>query len=83
MTIKEEARVFSAIIEKLAKEKKISVFEAILLHCEQSGLELELAAKLITDGLKTKIKSEAEMLHLINKSAEKKKPKKKRIKDER
>jgi len=65
---KEEMLTFSIMIEKLAIEKRTSYTDAIVLHCEQTGLEVEVAAKLVSNALKSKIKIEAESLNLIQKS---------------
>jgi hypothetical protein len=42
--------------------------DAIVWYCEETGFEVELAAKLITNPLKAKIKTEAEALRLLPKS---------------
>lgn len=65
---KEEAMNFSVHIEKLAKDKHISYMDAIILYCEETGFEIEVAAKLISSTLKSKIKMEAEELHFLPKS---------------
>jgi hypothetical protein len=68
MANKEEITTFSLAIEKLAKDKNTSYMDAILLHCEQTGFEVEVAAKLISGALKSKIKIEAEELNFLPKS---------------
>lgn len=68
MANKEEIANFSITIEKLAREKNTSYMDAIILHCEQTGFEVEVAAKLISGALKSKIKIEAEELHFLPKS---------------
>jgi len=68
MANKEEIANFSITIEKLAKEKNTSYMDAIILHCEQTGFEIEVAAKLISGALKSKVKIEAEELHFLPKS---------------
>lgn len=68
MPTKEEITEFSLKIEDLAWDKDISYMEAVVLHCEQVGLEVELAAKLISGALKAKIKIEAENLNFLPKS---------------
>ena len=68
MANKEEITSFSIKIETLARDKNIPYMEAIILHCEQTGFEIELAAKLISGALKSKIKMEAESLHFLPKS---------------
>ena len=65
---KDEIMTFSLTIEKLAKEKNTSYMDAIILYCEQTGFEIEVAAKLISGALKSKIKMEAEELHFLPKS---------------
>lgn len=65
---KEEITNFSLMIEELVWEKDISYMEAIVLYCEKTGFEVELAAKLISGALKSKIKLEAEELNFLPKS---------------
>jgi hypothetical protein len=68
MPTKDEITDFSLKIEDLVWEKDISYMDAIVLYCEQTGFEIELAAKLISGALKSKIKIEAEGLHFLPKS---------------
>ena len=68
MPTKDEMNTFSMAIETLARNKDISVMDAIIEHCTNTGLEIELAAKLISGSLKAKIKLEAEELHFLPKS---------------
>lgn len=68
MANKEEITNFSIQIEELVWEKDISYMDAIILHCEQTGFELELAAKLVSGALKSKIKIEAEELNFLPRS---------------
>lgn len=74
MANKDEITTFSLAIEKVAKEKNTSYMDAIILHCEKTGLEVEVAAKLISGALKSKLKVEAEELHFLPKSNNKKLP---------
>lgn len=67
-TNKEEITNFSLMIEELVWEKDITYMDAIILYCEQTGLEVELAAKMISGALKSKIKLEAEELNFLPKS---------------
>jgi len=60
MATKEEQRVFSAIIDDMVKTKRIGYMEAVLLHCEETGFEVELAATLLTTPIKSKINDEAQ-----------------------
>lgn len=68
MANKEEITNFSFNIEKIALEKSISYMDAVVLYCEQTGFEIELAAKLVSSSLKSKIKLEAETLNYLPKS---------------
>jgi len=68
MANKEEITTFSLTIEKLARDKNTSYMDAIILYCEQTGFEVEVAAKLISGTLKSKIKMEAEELNFLPKS---------------
>jgi hypothetical protein len=55
-------------IEEMVYMKDIPYIDAIVLYCEQTGFELETAAKLVSGVLKSKIKLEAEELHYLKKS---------------
>jgi len=68
MATKEEITDFSMKIEELVWMKDISYMDAVVLYCEETGFEVEIAAKLISGALKSKIKLEAEELHYLPKS---------------
>ena len=68
MPTKEEITDFSLKIEDIAGSKSVSYMDAIVLHCESTGLEIELAAKMVSGALKAKIKIEAEALNFLPKS---------------
>lgn len=55
-------------IEEIVYMKDVSYMDAIILFCEEKGYEIELAAKLISGALKSKIKLEAEDLNFLPKS---------------
>lgn len=42
--------------------------DAVVWYCEETGFEIEIAAKLISGALKSKIKIEAEDLNYLPKS---------------
>lgn len=65
---RDEVTTFSLAIETMAKEKNIPYMDAVIMYCNNTGLEVELAAKLISGALKAKIKIEAEELHFLPKS---------------
>lgn len=68
MVTKEEITNFSLEIEDLVWEKDVSYMEAVILYCERTGFEVELAAKLVSGALKSKIKIEAQELNFLPKS---------------
>ena len=65
MPTKNEISEFSEMIQLIAITKKIPHMDAILYHCEQTGMELEIGAQLISSALKAKIREEAESLNLL------------------
>jgi hypothetical protein len=62
---------FGKTIEEYAKQKNIDYMEAVILFCEEHGVEVETAGKLIKScaKLKAKIQLEAETLNFLPKSA--------------
>ena len=69
MPTKDEIKQFSLMIEKLAEQLKCNRMDAILEHCKETGLEIEVASTLISTALKSKIKDEAQELNLIKKTS--------------
>lgn len=67
MATKDEQRKFSAIIEEIATSKRIGYMDAVLLHCEETGFEVEIAATLLTAPIKAKISDEAQAANMIKK----------------
>ena len=55
-------------IEEMVYMKDIPYIDAVIMYCDETGFELEVAAKLISGVLKSKIKLEAEDLHYLKKS---------------
>jgi len=66
-TTKEEQRVFSLIIEEIVKNKRIGYMDAVLLHCQETGFEVELTATLLNALIKSKIHDEAQANNMIKK----------------
>ena len=64
----EDIQKFSLEIEELVYMKDIPYIDAVVMYCEQTGFEIEAAAKLVSGVLKSKIKLEAEELHFLKKS---------------
>lgn len=56
---------FSIMIETRAVNEGCSHIDAIVAHCEQTGLEIEMVKSLINIQLKKKIEAEARNLRMI------------------
>ena len=60
------SKEFEGEIKSLIREKfPISMLDAVLLYCEQKGIEVETAASLITPRMKSTIEGEAIKARLI------------------
>lgn len=61
---------FQREIDKLAFEKRIDFMEAVLLYCETTGMEIEVAGSLIKSSakMKARIQDEAEALNFFPKT---------------
>jgi hypothetical protein len=69
MPTKDEIKEFSLLIEKLSVDEKIGYMDAICYHCQETGLEIEVAATLISAALKSKIKLEAQDNNMLKKTS--------------
>jgi hypothetical protein len=69
MPTKDEIKKFSMMIEKVAIDERLGLMDAICQHCKETGLEVEMAATLISSALKAKIREEAQDLNLLKKSS--------------
>tara|TARA_R100000353_G_scaffold50097_1_gene39661 strand:- start:241 stop:450 length:210 start_codon:yes stop_codon:yes gene_type:complete len=56
---------FSKIIIEVVETKEISYLDAITDYCQKNNLEIESAAKLVNQKIKTRLKEEARELKLI------------------
>ena len=65
MPTKEEMRKFSLAIEGMVSNTDFNYIEAIVEYCKDTGLEIEVAATLITSNLKGKIEEDAMNLNLL------------------
>lgn len=59
MPSKEEMANFAISIEDIVSKTDYNYIEAIVHYCEQTGLEIEVAATLINSNLKSKIENNA------------------------
>lgn len=62
---------FQREVEQLAFEKRIDFMDAVLLYCEQTGMEIEAAGQLIRTSakMKARIQDEAEALNYFPKTS--------------
>lgn len=65
MATKNEKNKFSAIIISKAENEGTNYIDSIINYCEETGLEIEVAATLLNIKLKDLIRREAEKLHYI------------------
>lgn len=70
----EDINKFSMAIEERVYMDDIPYIDAVILYCEENNFEIEMAAKLISGVLKSKIQLEAEILHFLPKSETNKLP---------
>jgi len=68
MATREEKNKFSIMIIELAQRDKIDHMDAITTYCEENNLEIEIAATLINDSLKSLIQGEAQELRYLPRS---------------
>lgn len=69
MPTKNEISEFSDMIGKLSYVLGSSHMDAIVHHCETTGMEINVASSLVSPALKAKIREEAEDLNLMRKSS--------------
>lgn len=59
MPTKDEMAKFAKSIEGLVANTDYNYIEAIIEHCKQTGLEIEVAATLCNSNLKSKLENDA------------------------
>lgn len=59
MPTKDEMKKFAYTIDSIVANSDYTYLEAIVEYCNETGLEIEVAAGLINGNLKTKIESQA------------------------
>lgn len=69
MATKEERDNFSTLILSLSEKQKVGCMETIINYCEEIGLEVESAATLLNDVVKSRLEEEAMELRYIPRSA--------------
>jgi len=69
MPTKDEIRDFSLKVEEIATDYNIHCMDAIVQLCDETGIEIEVAATLISSHLKARIREEAQSVNLIKKAS--------------
>ena len=64
------SKTFSLEIENIAKEKRISLMEAVLWYCTKQGIEPDTVGTLISKSLKEKIEANARELNFLPRQAQ-------------
>ena len=65
MATREEKNNFSMMIMEIALKEKIDHMDAVTSYCERNNLEIEVAASLINESLKSIIEGEAMELRFL------------------
>ena len=69
MATRDEKNVFSAMIISRADKLKTDYIDAMVSYCVEIEMDIEDAATLINDVLKSKIEEEAQLLRIIPRSS--------------
>jgi hypothetical protein len=59
---------FNLVIEEIVYMKDVSYMDAIIEYCDEHDVEIEVAASLISNNLKSKLQLEAEELNFLPRS---------------
>ena len=59
------SKEFSLKIEAVVREKRITYMEAVLLYCQDHGIDESTVSPLVSKSLKEKIKAEATNLRML------------------
>lgn len=72
MSVLQHKYTFVSDIETIRSDRRVDYIDAVVLWCEDRGLDVEYAASLIKKDqvMKLKIKAEAESLNILKKSAQ-------------
>lgn len=65
MPTKDEMLKFAKEIDSLVANTNYNYIEAIVEYCKTTGLEIEVAATLVNQNLKSKLENDAENLNLL------------------
>ena len=69
MPTRNEISEFSMKVAEMAEESNLTIMDAIVGYCEQTGMEIDVASTLVSSALESKLREEAQELNLLKKSA--------------
>ncbi len=69
MPSKEEKDLFSKMIDEQAARLGITIMDSVIEYCSKSGMEIEVAATLLSPTLKSNIEMDAMDLHFLPKKS--------------
>ena len=69
MPTKNEIAEFSDTIAAESELWKLTIMDTVVAHCENSGMEVDVASTLLSSALKARIREEAQELNLLKKTA--------------
>lgn len=69
MATREERNNFSNMILQRAETLKTDHFDAMVTYCDEMNLEVEVAAALINDVLRTRLEEDAQEMRYLPRSA--------------
>jgi len=69
MPTKNEIAEFSDTIASESELWKLTIMDTVVAHCENSGMEVDVASTLLSSALKAKIREEAENLNLLKRNS--------------
>jgi hypothetical protein len=69
MATREEISEFSTKILEMADEQGQPCMDVIVQYCDETGIEVEVAATLVSSFLKARIREEAQSVNLIKRAA--------------
>ena len=69
MPTKNEIAEFSDTITAESELWKLTIMDTVVAHCENSGMEVDVASTLLLSALKARIREEAQELNLLKKTS--------------
>jgi hypothetical protein len=71
MPTKEEIQNFSLMLREYSARRNVSLWDGLLHYCEQTGMESEVAASLLTKAVRADLTIETQDLNLLKRRGKK------------